>query len=70
MTSWGARLFKASFVNTPPLPASSPRLATLNKGVLLWREKIPEDWLPRMLNNLPAVLVDHAHLEQIGRAHV
>jgi tRNA-(ms[2]io[6]A)-hydroxylase len=32
--------------------------------VLLWRQKIPEDWLPRVLNNLPAVLVDHAHLER------
>lgn len=32
--------------------------------MLLWREKIPDDWLPRMLNNLPAVLVDHAHLER------
>ncbi len=32
--------------------------------MLLWREKIPEDWLPRMLGNLPAVLVDHAHLER------
>src|SRR4030095_16170034 len=30
--------------------------------MLLWREKIPADWLPRMLANLPAVLVDHAHL--------
>ncbi len=32
--------------------------------MLLWREKIPDDWLPRMLDNLPAVLVDHAHLER------
>ncbi len=32
--------------------------------MLLWRETIPDDWLPRMLNNLPAVLVDHAHLER------
>ncbi len=32
--------------------------------MLLWREKIPADWLPRMLNNLPAILVDHAHLER------
>ena len=32
--------------------------------MLLWREKIPADWLPRMLANLPAVLVDHAHLER------
>jgi tRNA 2-(methylsulfanyl)-N6-isopentenyladenosine37 hydroxylase len=32
--------------------------------MLLWREKIPDDWLPMVLNNLPAVLVDHAHLER------
>jgi len=28
------------------------------------RAKVPDDWLPRMLANLPAVLVDHAHLER------
>jgi tRNA-(ms[2]io[6]A)-hydroxylase len=32
--------------------------------MLLWRETIPDNWLPRMLANLPAVLVDHAHLER------
>lgn len=32
--------------------------------MLLWRETIPADWLPRVLGNLPAVLVDHAHLER------
>jgi len=32
--------------------------------MLLFREKVPGDWLPRMMNNLPAVLVDHAHLER------
>jgi len=32
--------------------------------VLLWREKIPADWLPKVLGNLPAVLIDHAHLER------
>ena len=32
--------------------------------MLLFREKIPTDWLPRMLANLPAVLVDHAQLER------
>jgi len=32
--------------------------------LLLFREKIPADWLPKMLANLPAVLVDHAHLER------
>ena len=31
--------------------------------MLLFREKVPADWLPRMKANLPAVLVDHAHLE-------
>src|SRR5213079_264004 len=32
--------------------------------MLLWREKIPAEWLPKLLANLPAVLVDHAHLER------
>ena len=32
--------------------------------MLLWREILPDDWLPRVLANLPAVLVDHAHLER------
>src|SRR5205814_8908136 len=32
--------------------------------MLLFREKIPADWLPKILSNLPAVLVDHAHLER------
>jgi tRNA 2-(methylsulfanyl)-N6-isopentenyladenosine37 hydroxylase len=32
--------------------------------MLLFRAKVPEDWLPRVLANLPAVLIDHAHLER------
>lgn len=32
--------------------------------MLLWRQTIPAAWLPRVLGNLPAVLVDHAHLER------
>ena len=32
--------------------------------MLLFREKFPIDWLPKVLANLPAVLVDHAHLER------
>jgi len=32
--------------------------------MLLFREKIPSDWLPKIVANLPAVLVDHAHLER------
>jgi len=32
--------------------------------MLLWREKIAPDWLPKVLADLPAVLVDHAHLER------
>src|SRR5712672_4023703 len=31
--------------------------------MLLFREKVPSDWLPKVLGDLPAVLVDHAHLE-------
>jgi len=32
--------------------------------MLLWREKLPADWLPKILGHLSAVLVDHAHLER------
>ena len=32
--------------------------------MLLFRAPIPADWLPKVLGNLPAVLVDHAHLER------
>jgi len=32
--------------------------------MLLWRQKLPDSWLPKVRANLPAVLVDHAHLER------
>jgi len=32
--------------------------------MLMLRAKPPDDWLPNVLNNLPAVLVDHAGLER------
>src|SRR6185437_4054491 len=32
--------------------------------MLLFRDKIPPNWLPKILGDLPAVLVDHAHLER------
>lgn len=32
--------------------------------MLLWREKLPEEWLPKVRENLAAVLVDHAYLER------
>src|SRR5438128_11988105 len=32
--------------------------------MLLLRDTIPADWLPKIMANLPAVLVDHAHLER------
>ena len=32
--------------------------------MLLFREKVPADWLPKVMANLPSVLVDHAHLER------
>ena len=32
--------------------------------MLLFREKVPADWLPKILSDLPSVLVDHAHLER------
>ena len=32
--------------------------------MLLWRAKLPADWLPKIRANLAPVLVDHAHLER------
>src|SRR5215467_7151897 len=32
--------------------------------MLLFREKVPADWLLKVMTNLPAVLIDHAHLER------
>src|SRR4029079_14112282 len=32
--------------------------------MLLFHEKVPADWLPKVLSDLPSVLVDHAHLER------
>lgn len=32
--------------------------------MLLWREKIPDSWLPKIRANLGEVLVDQAHLER------
>jgi tRNA-(ms[2]io[6]A)-hydroxylase len=32
--------------------------------MLLWREKLPESWFPKVRDNLAGVLVDHAHLER------
>src|SRR5215213_8079243 len=32
--------------------------------MLLWRAKIPDAWLSKTLDQLPGVLVDHAHLER------
>ena len=32
--------------------------------MLMFRAKIPDDWTAKVLANLPAVLVDHAHLER------
>jgi len=32
--------------------------------MLLWRQPLPDSWLPKVLSQLPAVLVDHAHLER------
>ena len=34
----------------------------------LWREPIPECWLPKVLANLDGVLLDHCHLERKAAA--
>ena len=41
-----------------------PWEAPIGRGMLLWREKIPDSWLPKVRSDLAAVLVDHAHLER------
>jgi len=46
------------------LSALRRKLLKLSWHVLLFREKIPADWWPKVKANLPAVLVDHAHLER------
>jgi tRNA-(ms[2]io[6]A)-hydroxylase len=55
-------------IGAPPNPRGFPLATGFRRGadsaVLLWREKLPPEWLPRVLANLPAVLVDHAHLER------
>ena len=40
-----------------------PFLISLS-AMLLFREKFGADWLPKVVGDLPAVLVDHAHLER------
>jgi tRNA-(ms[2]io[6]A)-hydroxylase len=32
--------------------------------MLLWREKLPDSWLPKIRARLGEVLIDHAHLER------
>lgn len=32
--------------------------------MLLFREKVPASWVPKVIAHLPEVLVDHAHLER------
>ena len=43
-----------------------PRMARRfrKNAMLLWREKLPDTWLPMIRANLAPVLVDHAHLER------
>ena len=38
-------------------------LSTLHE-VHLWREPIPDNWLPKVLDNLDSMLLDHCHLER------
>src|SRR5439155_1894846 len=56
----------APLISAPPAHSriDNRKPPSNNFVVLLWRENIPANWLPRVLANLPAVLVDHAHLER------
>src|SRR5258706_1256826 len=42
----------------------SGRVSEIFSSMLLFREKIRSDWLPKVLATLSEVLVDHAHLER------
>lgn len=48
------------FIKTSCANADNP----YEVNMLLFREKIPAEWLPKVLADLPSVLVDHAHLER------
>ena len=45
-------------------PLARIRLPANNSPVLLFHEKVPADWLPKVIANLPPCLLDHAHLER------
>lgn len=45
-------------------PGKSGILRDGSLDVLLFRAQPPADWLGKVLDNLPSVLVDHAHLER------
>ena len=56
-----------------PITRSLPLLLSFLAGrdnfpnmpsMLLWREKLPDTWLPKIRGHLALVLVDHAHLER------
>src|SRR6266403_73136 len=64
MPAW----FSSASAILSSMPQQSPFLRALSillsNFMLLFREKVSPDWLPKVLANLPAVLVDHAHLER------
>src|SRR5437588_5233282 len=45
-------------------PACGEAATRRKSYMLLFRQKPPADWLPKVLANIPAVLIDHAHLER------
>jgi tRNA 2-(methylsulfanyl)-N6-isopentenyladenosine37 hydroxylase len=57
------RLFGA-FPPLSPVSIGNDRGTYTLSAMLLFRTPIPADWLPKVCANLPAVLVDHAHLER------
>src|SRR6266403_787342 len=64
MPAW----FSSASAILSSMPQQSPFLRALSillsNFMLLFREKVSPDWLSKVLANLPAVLVDHAHLER------
>ncbi|MGY8674531.1 MAG: tRNA isopentenyl-2-thiomethyl-A-37 hydroxylase MiaE [Verrucomicrobiia bacterium] len=45
-------------------PACDQSRISLSKPVLLFREKIPATWFEKIIADIPAMLIDHAHLER------
>jgi hypothetical protein len=46
-------------VHHDPLACANGAKSSTAMHMLLWREKIPDTWLPKVRSGLPEVLIDH-----------